>query len=100
MRSAADLTGAARIRATALHLFALHGARGVSLRDVAREAGVSPSLVVHPIGSNDGLHDAVDTYVAELMTHLIGELADQPDDGGRATAALWATLDREPDLMT
>ncbi|HEX3003579.1 MAG TPA: TetR family transcriptional regulator [Angustibacter sp.] len=99
MRSASDLTAVARIRATAMHLFALHGARGVSLRDVAREAGVSPSLVVHHFGSKEGLHDAVDTHVAEVMRQLIGELADQPDDAGRATAALWSAIDREPDLM-
>jgi AcrR family transcriptional regulator len=99
MRSVGDLTGAARIRATALHLFALHGVRGTSMRDIAREADVSPSLVVHHFGSKNGLRDAVDTYVAEVMTRLIGELADQPDDAGRATAALWAALDREPDLM-
>lgn len=99
MRSADDLTAVARIRATAMRLFALHGARGVSLRDVAREADVSPSLVVHHFGSKDGLRDAVDTHVADVMTRLIGELTDQPDDAGRATAALWAALDREPDLM-
>jgi AcrR family transcriptional regulator len=99
MRSADDLTATARIRATAMRQFAQHGVRGVSIRDVAREAGVSPSLVVHHFGSKDGLREAVDPYVAEVMTRLIGELADQPDDGGRATAALWATIDREPDLM-
>ena len=99
MRSAADLTALARIRRSALHLFAQHGVRGVSMRDVAREAGVSPSLVVHHFGSKGGLLEAVDGYVGEVMTQLIGELADQPDDAGRATAALWAAIDREPDLM-
>ncbi len=99
MRSASDLTAAARIRSSAMHLFAAHGVRGVSIRDVAGHAGVSPSLVVHHFGSKNGLREAVDAHTAEVLTALIGELADVPENAAQVIASLWAALDREPDLM-
>lgn len=56
-----------RIRATALHLFAAQGAAATSLREVAREAGVAPGLVVHHFGGKDGLCAAVDEFVVDLF---------------------------------
>ena len=49
-----------RIRTTALRLFAAQGAAATSLREVAREAGVAPGLVVHHFGGKEGLRAAVD----------------------------------------
>ncbi|KWX64047.1 TetR/AcrR family transcriptional regulator [Mycobacterium sp. NAZ190054] len=66
MRSADDLTAAARIRDTALDLFGREGF-GVSIRTIATAAGVSPGLVIHHFGSKDGLRRACDDFVAETV---------------------------------
>jgi AcrR family transcriptional regulator len=64
MRSADDLTTAARIRDAAIEQFGEHGF-GVGLRSIAEAAGVSAALVIHHFGSKDGLRKACDDYVAE-----------------------------------
>jgi AcrR family transcriptional regulator len=67
MRSATvvDLTSKARIRDTAMELFARRGVATTSLRTVAGAAGVSPGLVIHHFGSKQGLFEAVDEAVVE-----------------------------------
>jgi AcrR family transcriptional regulator len=64
MRSADDLTAAARIRDAAIEQYGEHGF-GVGLRSIAEAAGVSAALVIHHFGSKDGLRKACDDYVAE-----------------------------------
>jgi AcrR family transcriptional regulator len=64
MRSADDLTAAARIRDAAIEQFGQHGF-GVGLRSIAEAAGVSAALVIHHFGSKDGLRKACDDYVAD-----------------------------------
>src|ERR1700758_1334076 len=64
MRSADDLTAAARIRDAAIEQFGQHGF-GVGLRTIAEAAGVSAALVIHHFGSKDGLRKACDDYIAE-----------------------------------
>src|SRR3984893_7683389 len=64
MRSADDLTAAARIRDAAIEQFGEHGF-GVGLRAIAEAAGVSAALVIHHFGSKDGLRKACDDYVAD-----------------------------------
>jgi AcrR family transcriptional regulator len=64
MRSADDLTAAARIRDAAIEQFGEQGF-GVGLRSIAEAAGVSAALVIHHFGSKDGLRKACDDYVAE-----------------------------------
>ncbi|OAN41448.1 TetR/AcrR family transcriptional regulator [Mycolicibacterium iranicum] len=66
MRSADDLTAAARIRDAAIELFGRDGF-GVSVRAIATAAGVSPGLVIHHFGSKDGLRKACDDYVTEAV---------------------------------
>src|ERR1700740_3710142 len=66
MRSADDLTAAARIRDAAIEQFGEHGL-GVGLRSIAEAAGVSAALVIHHFGSKDGLRKACDDYVAEAI---------------------------------
>lgn len=66
MRSADDLTAAARIRDAAIELFGRDGF-GVSVRAIATAAGVSPGLVIHHFGSKDGLRKACDDFVAETV---------------------------------
>lgn len=74
-RSAADdLTAKARIRETALVLFAEQGF-GVSTRVIAKAAGVSPALVTHHFGSSAGLRDAVDGVVVARITEMLGDPA-------------------------
>ena len=67
-----------RILATALRLFAARGAAATSLREVAREAGVAPGLVVHHFGGKDGLRGAVDEFVVDLFR---GAVDSVPLDG-------------------
>jgi len=64
VRSADDLTAAARIRDAAIEQFGEHGF-GVGLRSIAEAAGVSAALVIHHFGSKDGLRKACDNYIAE-----------------------------------
>jgi AcrR family transcriptional regulator len=64
MRSADDLTAAARIRDAAIAQFGEHGF-GVGLRSIAEAAGVSAALVIHHFGSKNALRKACDDYVAE-----------------------------------
>lgn len=66
MRSASDLTAAARIRDAAVDLFGREGFT-VSVRAIATAAGVSPGLVIHHFGSKEGLRKACDAYVAETV---------------------------------
>jgi AcrR family transcriptional regulator len=73
-----DLTAKARIRDCALELFASQGVAATSLRSVAKEAGVSPGLVVHHFGSKEGLCRAVDEAVVRRIEVALGEV---PLDG-------------------
>ncbi|WP_067467639.1 TetR/AcrR family transcriptional regulator [Actinomadura macra] len=74
--TAEDLTARARIRNAALQLFADKGIDRVSVRDIAKAAGVSSGLIRHHFGSKDGLRDACDSYAVERLVR-IGEAATQ-----------------------
>lgn len=63
----ADLTARARIRDAATILFATLGFHRVSVRAIARAAGVSPGLVIHHFGSKEGLHRVCDDHVASCL---------------------------------
>jgi AcrR family transcriptional regulator len=67
-----DLTAKARIRETALELFAEQGF-AVSTREIAKAAGVSPALVTHHFGSSAGLREAVDGVVVARITGMLGD---------------------------
>ncbi|MFC9996736.1 TetR family transcriptional regulator [Nocardia sp. NPDC127526] len=66
MRSADDLTTRARIRDAAITVFGEQGF-GVGVRAIAAAAGVSPGLVIHHFGSKDGLREACDDHVREVV---------------------------------
>jgi AcrR family transcriptional regulator len=70
-----DLTAKARIRNTALELFAQHGEDRIALRTIAAEAGVTLGLVQHHFKTKAGLRDAVDQLVAD---HFASTLAQVP----------------------
>jgi TetR/AcrR family transcriptional regulator, regulator of cefoperazone and chloramphenicol sensitivity len=80
MRSADDLTAAARIRDAAIEQFGEHGF-GVGLRSIAESAGVSAALVIHHFGSKDGLRKACDDYIAEEIRSTKSEAMQSREPG-------------------
>ena len=68
-----DLTARSNIRNAALRMFAERGHDAVTVRDIAKGAGVSPSLVLHHFGSKDGLLAAVDAHAAEAFDAVFAE---------------------------
>jgi TetR/AcrR family transcriptional regulator, regulator of cefoperazone and chloramphenicol sensitivity len=65
-----DLTARARIRDAALRLFTERGIDATTVRDIAKEAGVSPGLLRHHFGSKDALRDACDQHALALLMDL------------------------------
>ncbi|HEX7827972.1 MAG TPA: helix-turn-helix domain-containing protein [Mycobacterium sp.] len=76
-----DLTAKARIRNTALDLYAKHGEDRISLRAIATEAGVAVGLVQHHFKTKAGLRDAVDQLVVDYFANA---LADVPESASTA----------------
>jgi AcrR family transcriptional regulator len=101
MRSASrseDLTRKAAIREVALDLFAEHGHRSVTVRQIAAAAGVSPALLNHHFGSKDGLVDAVNEFVAATFDQMLTDASVRKVDPLSSTseagsiAELFATV--------
>jgi AcrR family transcriptional regulator len=94
----ADQTAAAAIRIAALELFAERGYSGVTIRQIAAAAEVSPALVIHHYGSKEKLRAVLEERVAAFVESMLAELARAPDEGGSASVAeLFADrLEREP----
>lgn len=68
MRSASeDLTATARIRDAAIARFGQQGFAGTSLRQISRDAEVSPALILHHFGSKEGLREACDAHVVGAL---------------------------------
>ncbi|WP_424535159.1 TetR/AcrR family transcriptional regulator [Sphaerisporangium viridialbum] len=65
-----DLTARARIRDVALRLFAERGIEGTTIRDIAKEAGVSGGLIRHHFGSKEGLREACDEHMLDRMMRI------------------------------
>jgi AcrR family transcriptional regulator len=65
-----DLTARARIRDAAIRLFAERGIDGTTVRDIAKEAGVSPGLLRHHFGSKEALREACDTYALDRLVKI------------------------------
>jgi AcrR family transcriptional regulator len=72
----------------ALDAFAAHGFAGTSVREIARQAGVSHNLIPQRFGSKDRLwYAAVDHGFDTLLIELLPvALEDQPDDVSRLRA--------------
>ena len=81
-----------------MRLFARRGAAAVTIRDIAAEAGVSPSLVIHHYGSKQGLREAVDNRAIALVNAFVTELTAASGGGPSASlaAALSSELERDP----
>lgn len=101
------------IATTARTLFATHGFGAVSVRTIAAQAGVDPSLVHHFFGSKRQLFDAVtqmplddseavagmleagpDGLGERVARHVIGQL--RSSDTGRTLVALVRTASSDP----
>ena len=81
-----------------MRLFAQRGAAAVTIREVAAEAGVSPSLVIHHYGSKEGLREAVDNRALALVNAFVTELTAASGEGPSASlaAVLSSELERVP----
>ena len=73
-----DLTSKARIRNTALDLYAQYGVDRVSLRAIASEANVTLGLVQHHFKTKANLREAVDQLIVD---HFGQAIAEAPADG-------------------
>lgn len=71
-----DLTAKARIRNTALDLYAKHGEDRISLRAIAAEAGVAVGLVQHHFKTKAGLRNAVDQLVVDYFANALAEVPE------------------------
>jgi AcrR family transcriptional regulator len=69
-----DLTARARIRDAAIRLFAERGIDGTTVRDLAKEAGVSPGLLRHHFGSKEALREVCDTYALDRLIKIKEQL--------------------------
>ena len=94
----ADQTATAAIRIAAMELFAERGYAGVTVRQIASAAGVSPALVIHHYGSKEKLRAVLEERVAAFVESMLAELSRAPEEGGSSTVAeLFADrLEREP----
>ncbi len=54
-----------------------HGFARVTIRQLAQAAGVSPGLVIHHFGSKDGLRQACDARVQQVLGESIAEMEQQ-----------------------
>lgn len=97
MTHSADLTGRARIRMSALRLFAEHGFSSTSLRAIAADAGVSHALVRHHFGSKEKLREAVDEDVLDAFDAVLSDIGEREGETeslaafGEASARLFGT---------
>ena len=73
-----DRTSRAIIRDAALRLFANHGADGVTIRQIAAAARVSPALVIRHFGSKEVLREEVDAHVVRMIEATLKVLARKP----------------------
>ncbi len=64
-----------------MRLTAERGWAAVSIRDIAADAGVSSSLVVHHFGTKARLREAVDARVTEVFAELLEQLGDAEQMG-------------------
>lgn len=77
-----------------MRLTADRGWAAVSIRDIAADAGVSSSLVVHHFGTKARLREAVDTRVTQVFAELLGELGSADAQAGGFVSMAAALHDR------
>ncbi|MHA3021647.1 TetR/AcrR family transcriptional regulator [Mycobacterium sp. BMJ-28] len=75
---ASDLMPSVRIRNVALRLFAERGFAATSVRDIAREAGISVGQLQHRYPAKDDVRRAVDDYVSQIFRAAYEDLPSAP----------------------
>ena len=63
-----------------LRLFAHHGLKGTSIRDIAKEAGLNSSLISYYFDSKEGLYRACLREISEEKLTLTNEILQPPKD--------------------
>jgi len=76
----------------ASRLFAARGATAVSLRRVAREAGVTPAMVHYYFGGKDGLYDAMLERTLLRVLGRVREVMQRGELAGQSTGERLAAL--------
>ncbi len=94
LRDREDLTTRAKIRDAAIVHFGRHGFGRTTIRAIAEAAGVSPALVIHHFASKDGLRDACDSYITDLIDEQTAFAAEQ-----LGAADVLAMLAKRPDFI-
>lgn len=97
-----DLTAKARIRNTALDLYAQYGEERISLRAVASEAGVTLGLVQHHFKTKAGLREAVDQLVVDYFVEALRSVDAEKDPRKLVTArdaAVTSMLKANPPIV-
>lgn len=97
-----DLTAKARIRNSALALYADFGEDGTSMRAIAEAAGVTVGLVVHHYRTKDGLREAVERWIVELYAKAIAQVPEGGSPREVATArdtAVATMLEENPAVV-
>jgi TetR/AcrR family transcriptional regulator, regulator of cefoperazone and chloramphenicol sensitivity len=94
-----DLTTSARILGAAMRLFAERGFDATSIRDVAAEAGVSSSLVVHHFKTKAQLKAATDARLIATLTGMLAEMSPEDVDLSDASVLMAQALREEPELF-
>lgn len=95
-RRAGQSTTREEIRAVAYQQFAHHGYGSTSLRRVAVEAGVDPSLVTHYFKTKEGLFSAVFDVIDTLPAQLADAARDPGTGRGRRLASLYLGAWEDP----
>ncbi len=72
--------GRTRLVDAATHLIARHGHPAATVRRVAEAAGVSAPLVLHHFGSKQGLIEACDAHVRDVVDRAIAQVASGSND--------------------
>jgi AcrR family transcriptional regulator len=97
-----DLTAKARIRNTALDLYARDGEERTSLRAVAAAAGVTLGLVQHHFKTKAGLRRAVDQLVVDYFAQTVAAVPTHGTSREVASArdeAVRRMLDENPPVV-
>jgi AcrR family transcriptional regulator len=89
-----DLNARARIRGAAFALISEEGVHALTVRGVARRAGVSPGLVIHYFGSRQGVIEEISRWVVEYLHDNTREVDTADDDPATALARRLVRFER------
>ncbi|QYA99619.1 TetR/AcrR family transcriptional regulator (plasmid) [Rhodococcus sp. USK10] len=97
-----DLTAKARIRNTAMDLYAEFGEERTSMRAIAAAAGVTVGLLVHHFKTKDGIRDAVEQLVVDHFAQAIEQApasGDPRESASARDAAVEEMLESNPAVV-